>query len=154
MTRETTRIKTLAEQAYNAFREDKRTDGTEYWHTGDNAPGWLQDMCHQAHGDMFPDDHRYEIIVECLSAICDCDDPEDIALEPDVYHSHLTSWLASHLSRIAYCDEALEEYGSDAGGVMQIIAMGQLREKEEVLGQIMDFFRENGEDILCPEDGD
>lgn len=135
----TTRLQDLATTARKAFVRDRRTDGSEFWRTiEDDRPEWVQDLCHAAHGDMWPDDWRYHFIVEALDALAETADPDDILMEPDVYTHELTAWLASRADRYEYCDLAMEEGGIDytSQGILAALMDGQLREKEEVLALV------------------
>ena len=42
-----------------------------------DAPQWFTDLCHYAHGDMLPDDWRYEFIQDALNALENDDDDEN-----------------------------------------------------------------------------
>jgi hypothetical protein len=55
---------------------------------------------------------------------------EDIVMESDIYNHDLIKWVGSNLTRISYCDDAIEE---GAQGFIGILQCGQLREKEEIL---------------------
>jgi hypothetical protein len=129
-------VQTLAQEARGYFKQAKRTDGSEYWSFDhDTTPQWVQDLAYAGHdrGGMFPDDWRYEFIVEALDALSDDDEPE---LEANIYTSELCDWLASHGSRPSYCDEAHEEWGSVPDSIVAWLQWGQLREREEVLASV------------------
>lgn len=81
----------------------------------DDAPDWVRSLVLAAHGDMGPDDWRYEAIEDALSAVEQ--DGEDAALEPDIYTWGLTRWLNSRADRYAYCDDAVNEGYIVEGGM-------------------------------------
>ena len=133
-------LQKLAEQFSAYFTTDKRDDGTEFVKGKDNLTEEqtekLRDLCHDAHGDMMPDDHRYAFIEEALDALAEYEDPDEITLEPDIYTHDLTAWLGSRTDRWNYCDEAMEEYGDSGFDTLQRISLGQMFEKQEVLGLV------------------
>ncbi len=99
---------------------------------------WIKDMVHAAHGDMLPDDYKYEFIVGALDILSSEGDPERAveSIEPDVYTANLTKWLASNNSRLEYLDQVLE----DNGGVsaFDALAYAQLNEAVEVFDVVVD----------------
>jgi hypothetical protein len=73
----------------------------------DGAPEWFTELCHHAHGSMMPDDWRYEFIQDALHALQDGADEDGIDLDTLYpYTADRLDWLASHLDRPGYCDEA------------------------------------------------
>lgn len=145
-------VKSLAGAMHAQFEQKTRTDGhTEFWALKDGAPEWMTDVCRASHNSarMLPDDYRYEFIVDALSAIADHDDEEDArdSLEADVYTGHLTAWLASNINRIAYCDEAAENYGGQLTEITQMISAGQESEKREVFDEVVQALREHADGL-------
>jgi hypothetical protein len=143
-----TRVLELAKEAYGFARKDTRADGvTSYWHFEDERPEWILDMSRAAHdnGSMFPDDWRYEFIVDALAALYDAEDGADLdelAYTLDSSSYSATSWLASHGYRPGYVDDAVEELGDPSTGVLDMIRMGMAAEQREVFGQVLAFLRE------------
>jgi hypothetical protein len=127
-----TKLQQAAGEAYEWFEKRTRNDGREFWTWKDNAPQWVKDLAHHAHGDMGPDDWRYEFIVEALAALHDNEDPDSIDMEADIYTDDLCAWLASDISRPGYCDDAVEELGQPEG-IVPMMQYGQYEEKREVL---------------------
>jgi hypothetical protein len=145
----TTKLQALATEVLTYFETATRTsNGAEYHRTKDGAPQWVKDMCWAAHesGGMMPDDWRYGFIVEALGALEDNEDPDEIAMEADIYTSELTDWLGSRADRYAFCDEAMEEFGMEwkdlENGTWTLLALGQRREKDEVLAAVRGFLEE------------
>lgn len=132
--------------------------GRTIWTVADHStcPPWVRDLCHAAHtdadgGDMTPDDWRYEMIVEALDIIADAAD-EDEAMEradeaeAPVYNAERLRWLASHLWRPSYCDEAAAEYGIEADtSTLDRIALGYLYEWRNVFGSVLGSCRAEAE---------
>lgn len=138
----TTTIHTLASEAYEHFTTKVRGEDTIVV-LKDDAPEWVGDLVREAHGaDFLPDDWRYAAIRSALGAIAGeaTDEIDDLGAEwadghVDVYTHARLKWLASNLTRVAYCDEAREEYGEARdGGIVGIIGMGQYAECREVFG--------------------
>ena len=97
---------------------------------------------------MAPDDWKYQFVLEAVVALSEADDPDDIQLEADVYNSELLQWLASHLERAGYVDEAVQEYGIGTKDfdLMSCIGLGQLREKEEVLSIVRSYLERKADE--------
>ena len=145
-------IKTLAAEALAHMVEKTRDNGESFWCFDKDAPSWCSELAHHAHGDMMPDDWRYEFIREALLAIDDCDsDDEDeirdyvMEIEPDIYTGRLLAWLASSVSRLNHVDEYREEYGFD-GPTGSAIMGGQALEKQEVGDLVIDFLADMAEE--------
>lgn len=144
-------IQELAQEWLDWFEVGKRDDGKTFFYLKDGAPEELHKMVRKVHGDMLPDDYKYEYIVGALEAIADYDgdedDIEELAddLEADCYDSDLLEWLNSHSIRTWYVDKAVEEMGHGEG-VMNDIAMGQVEEEREVFFTVLEDLRENLEE--------
>ena len=109
----------------------------------DGSPEWMTDACHAAHnhGDVLPDDWRYEFIADAAAALAEYDDADE-AIEyfdgKHVYTHQQTGWLHSRNSRSEYVDQYREEMGGD-GDTMALIAGGMYMEQREVLGELRAF---------------
>lgn len=132
------------------FTTMKRGEDT-IWVRKDDAPEWINDFCMEAHGtDMFPDDWRYEIIVEALDFLIDNDiDPDDsdmahaFADDVDVYTSDLFEWAGSHLNRQGYVDQAMEEGLVEADTPLdRRLMVGQYMERLEIFNNVVEAARE------------
>lgn len=139
-----TKLQKLAGEVSAMFESRKRDNGDEFWSVKDGSPKWITEMTHEAHGDMLPDDYKYQFIVEALDALANYEDPDDIdsEIEPDPYTHDLNKWLASNLTRAGYVNEAVENMGHSDQGVTGDISMGQYQEKCEVLGIVRRFLEE------------
>lgn len=129
----------------NADTRKSDDTGRNIWTVADHnaCPEWVKGLCHDAHtdedgGSMSPDDWRYELLVEALDILADADGDEDAAreradeAEAPVYNADRLRWLASHLWRASYCDEACEEFGSKESNTLDRIAYGYLYEFRRV----------------------
>jgi len=123
-------IQELATQYTSWFETATRGDDTDFIRLKTEDENIMQ-LIRSAHGDMMPDDFKYQFICEALQAISETDDIDDICLEPDCYNRDLLKWVSSNLTRASYVDEAVEEIGYK--DFYNSLAIGQLREKDEVL---------------------
>lgn len=150
MSTETHTLASLAGEAYGEFERRERPDGESYTTLKDGAPRWLQDLVYKAHGNMLPDDWRYATIRAALGFISDsdlesADDAHDANGEfsdgnVDTFNSARFAWLASHLTRAGYCDDAAGEFGYtvESDGITGLIGLGQYAESGEVYSIVVD----------------
>ena len=137
-------IQQLASTFSSMFVCKERPDGSTFTTSRDDAPDALCDLIREAHGDMLPDDHRYEMIRDAIAAIAEMPDDTDedgarellYETEPIAYTADRTAWLASHGHRPDYCDEAAAEYGP-AESILDTIAWGWLAEFHEVAESVL-----------------
>src|SRR3990167_3762244 len=151
MTAWTTRL--IAEEARSWFERATRDDSVVYYRKDPAAPEWITDLSHHAHGDMMPDDWRYEFIVAALDALAETDDPDEIQLQADVYNARLIAWLGSPSHPAGYCDDAVKEFGGEPGTLIDQIMPGQYAEKQEVLGLVRAFIEQRAEDMEDADEG-
>src|SRR5206468_2641737 len=138
----------LAREAAGSFEVRTRDSGERYTATREDAPEWVGDLVHHAHGgDLLPDDWRYQAISAALDFIAEydsADDARDACGEfadghVDVYTGARFAWLASNLGRADYVDRALEDGLADASaGIVAMIGVGQYVESEEVFALVLD----------------
>lgn len=141
-----------------AFVTDKRDDGVEFIHLRGGSPEWMTTVCHEAHGDMFPDDWRYQFISDAVDIIAEADDLDEARseIEADIYTYQLTAWLASRNDRYSYCDQYMEEMGASDADTLARITGGQWYERDEVFGlvvQALETMIENQEEEDVSIDG-
>jgi hypothetical protein len=139
-------------QEYLAYFEQKERDGRKFWVTKDERPEELRDLIHEAHGDMMPEDWKYEFVVDALDAIAEERDEDSI--EADVYNRDLLNWLSSHLDRPGYCNQYAAEYGinPEKFDIINVISGGQYLEKLEVYHSVVKSLEEIIENL--EEDSD
>ena len=132
------------------FTTSTRENGDTFTHLIDSAPEYLSDFCHSAHDGMFPDDYKFSFILEAFEAAENHDSIDEARESIEAHHANheLIKWLGSHGERQGYCDEAIDEYGIDMGSatVMQIIGMGQYKEKSEIFEMAVRFIEDQAED--------
>ena len=132
-------IQEKAAEVSKTFVEKTRDDGSKFWST-DSEDAAIRDMCHDAHGEMLPDDWKYRFIVDALDLIAEAEDVDGVAIEPDIYTADLTAWLASHNGRVDYLTRVLEACDTTDG--IEAIAMAQAFEREEVYFSVLSSIRE------------
>jgi hypothetical protein len=149
-----TTIQELAKEAGSYFVGAKRDSGTTFRKLKDERPEWVYELVREAHGDMLPDDWRYEAIETVLEAIEGIDDPDDHpTFEPDVYNSDLYKWLSSHSNRSAYCDAAADEGSlSERASMADRLMAGQVMEYEEIYGSVIQSLRDRLDEIETEEE--
>ena len=142
-------IKQLAEQMSQAFEVRTRDNGDKFRCLKDDCPEWMDDVVSDAHGSMLADDWRYEFIENAVDKISEADDDasdDDLSdleyeLEADVYTSDLTGWLHSRADRLGWLDQATEESGGEFDSAFNLLSAGQLLEKREVFGLVLESLR-------------
>ena len=104
--------------------------------TTDSAPEWISDAMFAAHsnGDLLPNDWSYRLAADVVCQLysdtrdgSDIADAIDYAVDAAVpcYNAERADWLASHLQRGFYVDDAVAEYGwPKDGGIYEAIAYG------------------------------
>lgn len=144
----------------NAFERKTRDNGESFYTLGDDRPEWMQDAMFAAcdNGEILPNDWTYRFAARMADHIA-----ESLEYESDRYRSDIiaegadslvpycnterAAWLASHVSRVAYVDEAAEEYGiAPDDGVMEMIGVGIYREIEMIGNALWDAIEAQAED--------
>ena len=139
----TPELQKLAGEAFDWFETAYRGDDPEqpFVRTKDDAPEWLKDLVREAHGEMFPDDWRYDTIHNACGAIHDASEGSytgDVGAEfadsaVDVYNNSRFAWLGSNINRQFYVDDAVKEFGFDPErGVSDAVGLGQYQEATEI----------------------
>jgi hypothetical protein len=140
-------IQKLAKEYLNYFDQKEGKNGLSTYTWKDEAPQELRELIQKAHGNMLPNDYRYNFVVESLEAIAE--DRED-SIEADIYNRDLLNWLSSHLDRSAYCDQYVEEYGgidTKNFNIINVISGGQYLEKLEVYHSVLHSLEEIIEEL-------
>ena len=155
-----TQTQTIAQRAaehlahFEKGTRDSTSGDGKIWqlsNTASDEARQLTPICHSDNdGDtMFPDDYRYDYIVEALELLTEADPDLEIhdaaakladQIEPDIYTNNLYLWLSSHAYRPAYCDQAAAELGYDPDEqTTDRIARGQWYEKNFVFHTVASF---------------
>jgi len=152
LTEKTMSLQDRAQEARSHFEQTTRHDelGETYWRKRVNAPQWVYDLTLAAHdaGEILPDDWRYAFIVEALDLLADFEDTDEAfdALEADTYTAELTAWLASSVTRVAYLDDAINEYGDDIKDGFMLLGTAQTAEKRGVFYAVRSFLEQMDDD--------
>ena len=150
-------IEAVASEAYGWFTTTLRGEDT-ITVLKDDAPQWVTDLVHEAHGDGFlPDDWRYDSIRSALESISEGDEDgsEWADGNVDVYTGRRITWLASNMQRASYVDEAVEELGHSDQGITGDIGVGQYAESVEVFGLVLQAVQERVDELESEqEEGD
>lgn len=146
----------------DAFERKTRDNGESFYCLKDGRPDWMQEALRAAHdgGDMMPNDWSYSLahdmahyIAESLERGEDCERCEIISEGADslvpCYNGERLAWLASHLSRAGFVDQANEDYGLPGeGGIMAMIGRGIYCELEMIGSALFDAIEaEAGEEF-------
>lgn len=137
-------LQDFASELSAAFTRDKRHNGKEFVKLKDGSPEWMKEVCRLAHGEMMPDDWRYVMIEKAADYLADSEEPDGCEFADqatEIYNTALLDWVASHLDRAGYVDEAVEELGYP-GDLFKSLQYGQYRELEEVYGLVKDALEE------------
>lgn len=134
-----TTLATLAASFASAFMT-KAFDSGPRIVLRDGAPEWMSEIVREAHDGMMPNDQSYEMILSVANEIDDLfrNNPDLTTFDLDeaaheridsiipVYNTDRTAWLASHLDRAEYVNEAIREYGTgtQTPDIFDLIAMG------------------------------
>ena len=138
----------------DAFEQKARDNGETFYCLKDGRPDWMQDALRAAHdgGEMLPNDWSYRLAHDMAQHIAEsleydaAQDRADIIAEGadslvPAYNGPRLAWLASHLSRPAFVEEALQDAGGafpEDGGLMAAIGWGIARELDLIGNALFD----------------
>lgn len=127
-------------QLLSFFVSKERDNGERFWCTS-NAPDDVMDMIRECHDEEFPNDWRYETIVNVLFDLKNNNEPGG-GCGVDAYTSDLINWLTP--SRMAYID-ALRCEGliRNHAPMDERIRVGQYHATEEMIRIIRNFVGDN-----------
>ena len=129
----------LAQELRQGFERKERENGEGFYCLPDSDHP-AKSMVYAAHDGEFPNDFVYEAIVDTLDNIVGGADEDDCAPAADVYHGRLLDWVGDNLYRMAYVDEALEEYGCKT--LSQALILGQARQLEHVARTVWNYLED------------
>lgn len=144
-----TRLAPLAAAFASAFMTKAFDNGESRIVLRDGAPDWMTEIVREGHGGMMPNDQSYSMILAVANEIDDllrdnpdltADDLNDARHERidsliPVYNTERTAWLASHLDRAEYVNEALENMGGHLGhgdDIFSLLAQGIYNELSHI----------------------
>lgn len=146
----------------------ERPDASPFLRLSSSAPSWASSVIREAHLGELPNDSRYELIRDALSALSDgafSDEEEalsalsELSLDLTPHRtSELLQWFADHASRLSSCDEALEDrrIGDGSGDLEQLSAYEILSEgfrlsAEETLSSLISSLEEERLSVFNPD---
>jgi hypothetical protein len=146
---------------YSSLETATREDGSPFLRLSPLAPSWGQDAIRAAHLGELPNDSRYQLINECLSALSDgaFDSDEEaneavaeIALDlaPDCT-GELLAWFSDWAARLGDCDQALEDGRASGDSVLDILSAGYWLSAEESLYSLISSLEEQRASIFNPD---
>lgn len=136
-------IQQLAADFSAQFETKTRDNGDEFLCLKSDKPEELRDLVRAAHGSHLPNDWSFRFIVNALDAISNVsgDDAYDAisSIEPSIYTSDLTAWLASSNARVEYLTDVLQDGNySPTSSItgFDLLQEAQLRERREVFDSV------------------
>ena len=125
------------------FVSKERDNGERYWCTS-NAPDDVMDMIRECHDEEFPNDWRYNTIVNVLFDLKNNNEPGG-GCGVDTCTADLISWLTP--SRMAYIDELqYEELIRRDATMDERIRVAQYHATENMIRIIRNFVGDNDDD--------
>jgi hypothetical protein len=148
----------------SSLEKAERSDGSPFLRLSSSAPSWGSSVIREAHLGELPNDSRYELIRDALSALSDGsfsdrDEAEEALQELSldlVPHRtcDLLHWFADHANRLSSCDEALEN-GRVSGGSdfssYELLSEGFRLNVEETLSSLISSLEEERLSLFNPD---
>ena len=139
------KIKAIACYAASKFELTKRSSGESFYRVRRHSdelptPQWINDLVMHAHDSMLPDDWRYAMIFHTLNAISECDDIDEISIEPSIWTHELCNWLGSNAARFGgYVADVYKD--RDLENIEQCIQAAQCLEYDDILSLVVSYIR-------------
>jgi hypothetical protein len=154
-----------AQLLLSSLETAERPDGSPFLRLSSSAPSWASPVIREAHLGELPNDSRYELVRDALSALSngefsDSEEAEEALQEISLdLMPHATcdllQWFAAHASRLSSCDEALE-MGRVSGGSdfssYELLSEGFRLSAEETLSSLISSLEEEREALFNPEE--
>ena len=139
----------------------ERPDGSPFLRLSSSAPSWASSVIREAHLGEFPNDSRYELIRDALSALSD----QKFSDEEEAKHSigelsldllphatcELLQWFAGRADRISSCDEALESGRVSELSTYELLSEGFRVGAEEMLSSLISSLEEERLSVFNPD---
>jgi hypothetical protein len=139
----------------------ERSNGSPFLRLSSSAPSWASSVIREAHLSELPNDSRYELIRDALSALSDgafSDEEEalDSLLELSLdlvpcATSELLKWFADDVSRLSSCDEALESGRISDLCSYELLSEGFRVGAEEMLSSLISSLEEERLSVFNPD---
>lgn len=139
----------------------ERPDGSPFLRLSSSAPSWASEVIRDAHLGELPNDSRYELIRDALSALSDqafSDEEEasgsieELSLDL-VPHStcDLLQWFADRADRLSSCDDALESGRISELSTYELLSEGFRVGAEEMLTSLVSSLEEERLSVFNPD---
>lgn len=145
------------------MEEAQRPSGALFLRLSSSAPSWASAAIHEAHCGELPNDSRYQLIRDALSSLAEGSfSSEEDALEalPELsadllpcLTSSLLGWFAASPSRLASCDQAIEEGRLSEGGFssFDLLSEGWRICAEDSLSSLISSLEEERSSLFNPD---
>lgn len=150
-----------AQLLLSSLETAERPDGSPFLRLSSSAPSWASSVIREAHLGELPNDSRYELIRDALSALSDqqfSDEEEarDALLELSldlVPHRtcELLQWFADRADRLSSCDEALESGRISELSTYELLSEGFRVGAEEMLSSLISSLEEERLSAFNPD---
>jgi hypothetical protein len=139
----------------------ERPDGSPFLRLSSSAPSWASSVIREAHLGELPNDSRYELIRDALSALSDQqfsdeeeakDSIDELSLDL-VPHAtcELLQWFADRADRLSSCDEALESGRISELSTYELLSEGFRVGAEEMLSSLISSLEEERLSVFNPD---
>ena len=150
-----------AELLLSSLETAERPDGSPFLRLSSSAPSWASSVIREAHLGELPNDSRYELIRDALSALSDqafSDEEEakdsinELSLDL-VPHAtcELLQWFADRADRLSTCDEALESGRISEFSTYELLSEGFRLTAEETLSSLISSLEEERLSVFNPD---
>jgi hypothetical protein len=139
----------------------ERSNGSPFLRLSSSAPSWASSVIREAHLSELPNDSRYELIRDALSALSDgafsdeeeaLDSLSELSLDlVPCATSELLQWFADHVSRLSSCDEALESGRISDLCSYELLSEGFRVGAEEMLSSLISSLEEERLSVFNPD---
>ena len=139
----------------------ERSDGSPFLRLSSSDPSWASSVIREAHDGELPNDSRYELIRDALSALSDQafsdeeearDSIQELSLDLVPHRTcELLQWFADHASRLSSCDEALESGRISEFSTYELLSEGFRLTAEETLSSLISSLEEERLSVFNPD---
>lgn len=144
----------------SSLENAERSDGSPFLRLSSSAPSWGSSVIREAHLGEFPNNSRYELIRDALSALSDGSFSDSEEAEEALHElsldlapngtCDLLRWFADRADRLSSCDEALES-GRVSGGSYELLMEGFRLNVEETLSSLISSLEEERLSLFNPD---
>lgn len=139
----------------------ERSDGSPFLRLSSSAPSWASSVIREAHDGELPNDSRYELIRDALSALSDQafsdeeearDSIQELSLDLVPHGTcELLQWFADRADRLSSCDEALESGRISELSAYELLSEGFRLTAEETLSSLISSLEEERLSVFNPD---